>query len=318
MSPTSSILPALLTLAALIHPLALVFGRLDWRIDLLTHFSEPALAVTLVALGVVAWRRWRWLAMGLAGLAALQGFAVLRNEWGHPVEPDPRSPAWLRILMANVFKDNDRYDDLARLIRRERPDVVGLVEYAPGWPEGLADIRREFPYRVEAPTGSKGLALWFRARPLAIDLPESPMPGAWPFLHASFEFEGRTRHLWLIHPSLPFARRNTPELAALAERIGRTGGSRIVVGDMNCTEGSPHFADFLRDAGLRDSRLGFGRQPSWPTDWPYRIALDHAFVSDDLAVLDRRLGPMIGSDHFPLVLDLAPASGASAATSSER
>ena len=31
------------------------------------------------------------------------------------------------------------------------------------------------------------------------------MPGAWPFLHASFEFEGRTRHLWLIHPSLPFA-----------------------------------------------------------------------------------------------------------------
>ncbi len=144
------------------------------------------------------------------------------------------------------------------------------------------------------------------------------MPGAWPFLHASFEFEGRTRHLWLIHPSLPFARRNTPELATLAERIRRTGGSRIVVGDMNCTEGSPHFTDFLRDAGLRDSRLGFGRQPSWPTDWPYRIALDHAFVSDDLAVLDRRLGPMIGSDHFPLVLDLAPASGANAATSSER
>ena len=73
MPPTSSILPALLTLAALIHPLALVFGRLDWRIDLLTHFSEPALAVTLVALGMVAWRRWRWLAMGLVGLAALQG-----------------------------------------------------------------------------------------------------------------------------------------------------------------------------------------------------------------------------------------------------
>ncbi len=122
----------------------------------------------------------------------------------------------------------------------------------------------------------------------------------------------------MIHPSIPFARKNTPELAALADRIGRTGVSRIVVGDMNSTEGSPHFADFLRRAGLRDSRLGFGRQPSWPTGWPYRIALDHAFVSDDLAVLERRLGPSIGSDHFPLILDLSPAVLVSAMTRSER
>ena len=42
MPPTSSLLPALLTLAALIHPLALVLGRFDRRIDLLTHFSERA------------------------------------------------------------------------------------------------------------------------------------------------------------------------------------------------------------------------------------------------------------------------------------
>jgi endonuclease/exonuclease/phosphatase (EEP) superfamily protein YafD len=108
---------------------------------------------------------------------------------------------------------------------------------------------------------------------------------------------------------MPLYRRALPELPALAAPIGRTPGSRIVIGDMNTTDGSPLFSDFVLATGLRDSRLGFGRQPSWPTFSPYRIALEHAFVSDDLAVVARRLGPSIGSDHLPLIIDLAPAAG---------
>src|SRR5262249_6462450 len=97
-------------------------------------------------------------------------------------------------------------------------------------------------------------------------------------------------------------------LAALGERARDAGGSRIIIGDLNSTDGSAHFRDLLRVSGLRDSRLGFGRQPSWPTMGFYRIAIDHALVSDDLAVVDRRPGPNVGSDHFPLILDLAPAA----------
>ena len=81
------------------------------------------------------------------------------------------------------------------------------------------------------------------------------------------------------------------------------------MGDMNCTDHSSHFSDFLRATGLHDSRVGFGRQASWPTMFPYyRIAIDHLFLDDDLAVVNRRLGPMVGSDHFPILIELAPAS----------
>jgi endonuclease/exonuclease/phosphatase (EEP) superfamily protein YafD len=307
------VLLACLAGAALIHPVATLLGRLDWRADLITHFREPALAVTLLAVAGLI-RRHPRLALVFGCLAIAQAAPLFRYAGANPVPPDARSPLRLRVLMANLLEDNVRHEDLDRLIRRERPDVVGLEELTPDWVAGLASIRGEFPYRAELPIGARGMALWFRDRPEVIDPPAGPLPGGSPFLHAEFAFAGRVRHLWLVHPLMPLYRKGLAELPALAAIIGRTQGSRIVIGDMNTTEGSPLFSDFVRATGLRDSRLGFGRQPSWPSDWPYRITLEHAFVSDDLAVAARRLGPSIGSDHFPLIIDLAPASGTLEAT----
>jgi endonuclease/exonuclease/phosphatase (EEP) superfamily protein YafD len=137
-------------------------------------------------------------------------------------------------------------------------------------------------------------------------------------IHATFDFAGRARHLWVVHPSSPmFSERRkagNPELNAIAGRVREAGGSRVVIGDMNSTDGSAHFRDFLRVSGLRDSRRGFGRHGSWPSDWPYRISIDHAFLSDDLAVVDRRLGFLSGSDHLALIVDLAPAAATNDST----
>jgi endonuclease/exonuclease/phosphatase (EEP) superfamily protein YafD len=35
-----------------------------------------------------------------------------------------------------------------------------------------------------------------------------------------------------------------------------------------------------------------------------RVPIDHLLHSDTLSVVDRRLGPAMGSDHFPLIVDL--------------
>jgi endonuclease/exonuclease/phosphatase (EEP) superfamily protein YafD len=297
-----------LVVAALIHPAATLLGRHDWRADLLTHFTGPALVVTLIAvLGLV--RRHPRLAWVLACVAVLQAAPLFRFAGSNPIRPDRGGPGRLRILMANLLVENTRFAEFESLVRRERPDVVGLLELTPEWVAGLAAIRTEYPYRVEAPFGTKGLALWFRGPPERIDPPAWPLVDASPFLHAEYRFAGSLRHIWLVHPTMPITRRDRPELPALAALMGRTPGSRIVIGDMNTTEGSPRFSDFVNAIGLRDSRLGFGRQPSWPVELPYRIALEHAFLSDDLAVVARRLGPAFGSDHFPLILDLAPAAG---------
>jgi endonuclease/exonuclease/phosphatase (EEP) superfamily protein YafD len=215
------------------------------------------------------------------------------------------------VVVVNVLHDNEQYEDLARLLRAEKPDIVALIEYSRTWQSALSEFHAEYPYRGGFAAGASGIALWFRHRPIRIDRPEWLASTGNSSIHAVFEFAGKARHVWAVHPTSPLYRvgvPGNPEMSAIARRVRETGGSRIVVGDLNCTDGSEHFWDFLRETGLRDSRLGFGRQASWSTDNPYRIAIDHAFVSGDLAVVDRRLGPKVGSDHFPLIFELAPAA----------
>jgi endonuclease/exonuclease/phosphatase (EEP) superfamily protein YafD len=77
------------------------------------------------------------------------------------------------------------------------------------------------------------------------------------------------------------------------------------VGDLNTTPWGHAFRALVLDSGLRDSSRGFGFQWSWPASfWPLGIPIDHALVSDGVNVLDRRMGPSIGSDHLPLVVDI--------------
>lgn len=308
-----------LTTLAILAPIATVLARFDRNAELATHFQEPALLVSVAACLAVILRRVRCadypsvttvVAVALGVLVAVQTWHVFRYNGPNPVMGEPGS-ARLRLLVANVLTSNRDRESLIRLVREERPDVLGLIEISDNWLAGLAPIRSEYPYRYDHPAGGRGLALWFRKPPISVEGPVILTPGGNPALRASVDFAGRTRTIWLVHNVAPFDHRPglaiDAEFAALAARIRVENGSTIVAGDANSTDGSPQFARFLAASGLRDTRLGFGRQRSWPSWSIYRIAIDHAFVSDDLAVLDRRVGPAIGSDHFPVLLDLAPA-----------
>jgi endonuclease/exonuclease/phosphatase (EEP) superfamily protein YafD len=255
----------------------------------------------------------RWAAATLAALAACQAAEVLRYEFGSPAAPAPGTSARLKVLSANVLASNRDHDALLGLVSRERPDVVALVEFNHQWQQEAGQLRRSYPYAIELPNGTRGIALYSSLPILDEPAPSvvRPLGDGNPALAVTLEFEGEPMHLWILHPPSPIGgdgqARGRAEFLGLAEQIARRPGRTLVVGDMNRTDGSPTFADFLGRAGLRDTRLGFGHQPSWPVGSPYRIPIDHAFVGPGLAVVDRRLGPGIGSDHRPLLVELAPA-----------
>ena len=83
-------------------------------------------------------------------------------------------------------------------------------------------------------------------------------------------------------------------------------GAFLVVGDFNATPWSAPFRNLVATADLENSQRGFGLQPSFPTTSSLllRVPIDHLVHSPALEVTDRQLGPALGSDHFPLVVDL--------------
>jgi endonuclease/exonuclease/phosphatase (EEP) superfamily protein YafD len=108
------------------------------------------------------------------------------------------------------------------------------------------------------------------------------------------------------HPYPPsreqLSQRRNAQLRRLAELVNASGEPTVLVGDLNTTSWSPAFADFLDSTGLRDSRRGFGVQPSWPTLMPLAyIPIDHCLVSPEIVVKSRKIGRDVGSDHLPVI-----------------
>ena len=79
-----------------------------------------------------------------------------------------------------------------------------------------------------------------------------------------------------------------------------------MAGDFNDVAWS-YTTDLFRDlSGLLDPRRGRGLYATFPADYPLlRWPLDHVFHSEALALVEmRRLGD-VGSDHFPILVELA-------------
>jgi endonuclease/exonuclease/phosphatase (EEP) superfamily protein YafD len=112
------------------------------------------------------------------------------------------------------------------------------------------------------------------------------------------------------HPPPPRRRKLTyqrdRQLKEIAAYIASHPGPTLLLGDLNITSWSPSFQEMLRLGKLRDSRQGWGLQPSWPVDQPLlRVPIDHLLVTEGLAVHCRRLGPFTGSDHYPVIMEFS-------------
>ena len=79
----------------------------------------------------------------------------------------------------------------------------------------------------------------------------------------------------------------------------------IVIGDLNLTPWSPRFRALLDDGGLGDSRVGFGHHATWPVWFPLLlIPIDHVLADPEIKVYRREVGPAVGSDHYPVLVEL--------------
>jgi len=283
-------------------------GRLWWIFELTSHFRLH-LAPSLSALALVWALKRRWRMMAICGVAAaVNAVLVLILLW--PVESpvataDPR----IRLVALNVHAANERSDLVLEFLRRADADVLLLMEVNERWLNALGSLRTNYPHVIaESREDNFGIALFSRL-PLSnmavVEFGKVEVPS----ITATIAVGGQAIFLLGTHPLPPGssenARLRNEQLKEIAARIRRGALPAIVLGDLNCTPWSPYFSELLRDSGLKNTSQGRGLFGSWPAWLPCaRISLDHCLATPAIHVIHKRLGPLVGSDHLPLVIEL--------------
>lgn len=283
--------------------------RFSWVFEPLTFFRlQYAVVLVGAMLFALALRRLPLAALALALAAAnLAVIAPFRSA-----QPTPSAGGdSVRLLVFNVDAGNHRYGELTGFVEEVDPDLIGLTELTPAWTRALGPALAGFAQRRLAPRANEyGIGLYSRRSLTRTQLARFPADGPEAIL-ARFELDGRPITFLLAHVHTPFAGPiHHRELEAIAAARATLGSRLIVCGDFNTVPWASAFRRFVSSTGLTDLYAGSWPAYSWPTWSPLlRVPLDHCLVSGGLTVVARRFGPDLGSDHFPLVVDVATTAG---------
>jgi endonuclease/exonuclease/phosphatase (EEP) superfamily protein YafD len=252
-----------------------------------------------------------------AGLLALVLNAVeIVPLYFFPSNNAPSTSNRLHLLHINVNTENSRYGDVERYVLSCDPDILLLVEVDSNWLANIPRITRKYPFKIaDTRSDNFGIALFAKKKPLdAKLLAIGDTNYGIKCVEWKFSFDGADMTLLGLHTLPPIGRvgsneRNAmlAEIAETARKAEKNGSEVIVLGDLNITPWSSFFKRLERDARLRDARRGFGVNPSWPTVAllrPLLIPIDHCLVSEGINVVDFRTGMDVGSDHYPLEVEL--------------
>lgn len=283
-------------------------ARFWWVLELMTHF-RLLLTLGLVCLALVWLRKHRWfLASACGACGAIDGLLVLSVVL--PVEPlNIETGENLRLVSLNVQTENKQYDKVLGFVQRANADLVLFMEVDDAWMTAMQPLRVNYPHVIaETRDDNFGIALFSRLQLTSgetLTLGHAQVPS----ISALISVGGKNIFVLGTHPLPPgsaeYARMRNEQLQSIAVLVRSRNLPSIVLGDLNCTPLSPYFNDLLRDSGLKNVSPKRGLFGSWPAGLPIaRIALDHGLVSPPIQVLDKRLGPNVGSDHLPLILQL--------------
>jgi endonuclease/exonuclease/phosphatase (EEP) superfamily protein YafD len=218
-----------------------------------------------------------------------------------------------RVFSANVYAYNTTPRPISEEIRAAAPDVVFLQEAGPAFVKAVDDSGAvaALPYRVTVPRDDPFAGLLASRWPL-VDTEVVELAGRPIIVRATAMTEQGPVRLYSIHTISPVSGARPKwidELHHIAAALRAESGPVLVAGDFNATWGNKGFREVL-DAGLTDAAAARGRplQMTWPRDrhWiPPLIRIDHILTTAGLTVTAIRTGHGQGSDHRPIVADVA-------------
>ena len=285
------------------------FSHLWWPLEFFPPFRLQYLVILTVLFfgAAITHRSVHAIVFGVAALVNL--FVIAPSFPCESATQNFDNDSRFRVATVNVASFNERYSLVSDFLRNTVPDIVLLVEVTPAWLRGLSKITRRYPHSVIVPRDdSYGLAL-FSVLPLEntriVNVADIPVPSV--ITSVSIDQEDLTligTHLLAPPKKQDILGRNR-QLAALRLITENIAGPMLLLGDLNVSPWSPHFRKLISGTRLRNThcvRRSIGTWPAWLP--PLSIPLDHCLITPELAILSRMTGPFVGSDHYPVIVDL--------------
>jgi endonuclease/exonuclease/phosphatase (EEP) superfamily protein YafD len=293
----------LLTLGIILGAGATAVGFLaPWfpELELINHFRPFILAATIPLLVGTACTGRRWLFGSAASLTALTlALVLLPVAYRAPPQPDGRAD--LKVVTLNLLVGNRDVESAARFLEGEQADVVLLQEADRLHAALFERLRGTYPHAY-CPDRVCSLALLSRREWL--DAGRQDVPPRRPLLiWARFSVRGKPVRVVGIHMPYPFEpQRQAQHTEWLIAHLRGQAEPLVLAGDLNLTPFSWKFTRLVHEVGLETHLLaGF----SWPAH-RYRpvVLLDHVLTTPGFATVAARVGPPVGSDHRPVIVEL--------------
>lgn len=290
------------------------FGLLGahwWFFDLFAHFRVQygyallSCAAALSLLRDVRWAAVAWIA------AAVVAWPVVLSELPTAATANVagRPQSGFKVLTLNAWYRNGDTARIARYLADSDADVILIQELDSTRVRELAAALPSYPHAALAAAadrrGAAILSRWPIESSQPLPLANAPRHAQWALVRwHSTAVQVVAVHLpWPLGPGI--SRKRNDQLRALSQWMSKAQGPTIVGGDFNLSPWSPHFTAALERAQARDALANRPDLSTWPTQFPpLGIQIDHCFLSDAWQVTRVTRGPSVGSDHYPVLVEV--------------
>jgi endonuclease/exonuclease/phosphatase (EEP) superfamily protein YafD len=289
-------------------------GRDSLRWDVLAHFAPFWFAGGLAALVVGLFLRGfdRAALVGAGLVAVLAAGGTILPELVRSTGPKAKAAAGaIKVVQFNVWHRNRDMAGVVRWLEAEDPDVAVLQETTPALRAALAANGR---WQVACPDCE--VVILSKLTPVSTARPQTRTKAEGPLTRATYRDRLGEFTVLGVHNAWPTdGEDQRAQETRLAEAIGQFPPARtFVTGDFNSAPWSFQRRRWDKAFGLpRRDRAVF----SWPArqSTHYRwlgvvpfLPIDHVYAGPGWATVSARRGPRLGSDHYPVVVVLAPAT----------
>ncbi len=214
------------------------------------------------------------------------------------------------LLVANVRMENEDTESFHSLVKKVDPDLLLINEPDDIWAASISKLDGDFPHSIKYPLDNTYGMMLLSKFPLSESVVNFLVKDSVPSIFTKISLpSGSMIDFYGVHPEPPMPGKDTyerdTELLIIGREIKGTDNPTIVAGDLNDVGWSETSKLFRKYSELVDPREGRGLYNTYNVFVPlFRYPLDHIFYSKEFGLIKLEKLESIGSDHFPIMIEL--------------